>query len=185
MLRFFLFAILLFLISVASVCAEPAAAPASPSKIVPPASLQTPSMNGITRAAANAGVRTCLARMEQTGNFITANTQSKGLLFLPPEDVDRQVTSASYEVQLSNNAVAYASLSVAPTTAGDCDTLYETVAYWPLSCPDVAKNGFPEARQVGFLQQQIMVLQGDANLRVFLMPTGPHGCVAIKKEVLY
>ena len=193
-MRIFLFVLLMLQVPVVSACAKTVAAPAqirqiepnSPLKIVSPSSLQqSPAMNGITRVAADAGVRTCLPRIEQTGNFITANTESKALLFLPPADADRQITSASYEVKLPDNVIAYASMSAAPTIDGGCDSLYETVTYRADSCADVARKGFPDARPAGVLQQHIMVLQGNANYKVFLMPVGPQGCVAIKKEVLF
>lgn len=188
-MRCFSLLICLYLLVAAPAWATPVAVPAAPQQVATrpaaPAYGQASAINGVTRLAADAGVRTCLQNIEQTGSFITANTQSKALPFLPPADTDRQLTSFSYEVELPNRAVAYASLSAAPTTAGGCDTLYETVAYWNTHCEDVAARGFPEARRVGVLQQQIIVLQGGPQLRVFLMPAGPQGCVAIKKEVSY
>ncbi len=194
-MRVFLIFLMLLMVPVVSACAKSAAAPAkslqvepnSPAKVSPSAPLPDASMNGITRAAASAGVRTCLERIDQVSKFITAKTQSKFVMSLPPADVnvDRHITSASFEVKLPSKVVAYASMTAAPTTDGGCDALYETVVYWTNSCTDVAQKGFPNAKKVGVIQQHITVLQGNTNFRVFLMPAGPQGCVAIKKEVLY
>lgn len=160
-----------------------AAKPTIPSPAAAPAG--KPAMtNGVTKAAANVGVRTCLPRIEQTSNFLTANTQSKAILFLPTADADKQITSASFEIQLSSKAVAYASMTAAPAPAG-CDALYETVVYWTGSCAEVAKKGFPTAKPLGVVQQYIQVLQAGPNLKIFLMPAGDQGCVAIKKEVIF
>ena len=195
-MRVFIIVVLLSLGPYISACAKPPAAPAkplqvtpsSPAKSIEPAPPPPASMTGITRAASNAGVRTCLERIEQVSKFITANTQSKFLMTLPPADVDvnQQLTSASLEVKLPNEVVAYASMTAAPTTDGGCDALYETVVYWTSSCTDVAAKIFPEAKKIGVIQQQIEVfLQENAHFRVFLMPAGTQGCVSIKKEVIY
>ena len=181
------------MVPVVSACAQQAAAPAkplqiepnSPAKVSSSAPIPDTSMNGITRAAANAGVRTCLERIEKVSNFIVKNTQSKFVMSLPPADVDRQIASASFEAQLPNKAIAYATMTTAPTTDGGCDALYETVAYWDSSCADIAKKGFPGTKSLGVLQQHIIVLEGNNNLKIFLMPAGPQGCVAIKKEIVY
>lgn len=180
---------------VVSACAQSKATPAKPAQIAPksqkkiatPAPLHAASMNGVTRAAANAGVRTCLERIDQVSKFITSKTQSKFVMSLPPADVDvdRQITSASFEVKMPSKVVAYASMTAAPTTGGGCDALYETVVYWTNNCADVAKKGFSNVKQVGVIQQHIRVLQGNTNFKIFLLPAGTQGCVAIKKEVLY
>lgn len=169
------------------------AAPVVPPSNLPPAAVPPPvppvvkpaTLNGISAVAANAGVRTCLERFEQTSNFIISNTQSKAFLFLPPTDADRQINSASFEVELQNKSVAYATMTTAPTTGGGCDSLYETVVYWSAGCAEVATNSFPKAKPIGVVQQYIQVLQGGPNLNIFLMPAGAQGCVSIKKEVVY
>ena len=194
-MRVFLIVFMLFLLAFISACAKPSAAPAEPLQIAqssPPKSITPPpppaSMNGVTRAAFNAGVRTCLERIDQVSKYITAKTQSKFIMSMPPADVDvdRQITSATFEVKLPNEVVAYASMTAAPTTDGGCDALYETVVYWANSCAVVAEQGFPNAKQIGVIQQHIKVLlQENANFRVFLLPAGNEGCVAIKKEVVY
>ena len=193
-LRIFLIVLMLVLVPYISACAKPPAAPAKPVEIAPsspPTNITPPppppaSMNGITRAAFNAGVRTCLERIDQVSKYITVQTQSKFIMSLPPADADRQISSTSIEVKLPNEVVAYASMTAAPTTDGGCDALYETVVYWTNSCTDVAEKGFPDAKVIGVIQQHIKVLlQENANFRVFLMPAGAQGCVSIKKEVIY
>jgi hypothetical protein len=184
-MRYVWFVALLLLWPAVSACAAPAESPQGvPRPAASPAG-QPPALNGISQAAAKAGVKSCLPTIEKVGNFVTANTRNRGFVFLPPKDADMQVTSASLEVELPNKSIAYASMSTAPTKDGSCDALYETVTYWDAPCPDVAAKGFPQAKLTGALQQQILVLQGGPQLRIFLMPAGAQGCVAIKKEVIY
>lgn len=181
-MRFITVLLLCLLWSSAPLCAAPAEAP----EVVPPVGKNPfPAMNGITQVAAKAGVKSCLPTIEKVGNFVTANTRNRGFVFLPPDNADQKVSSASIEVELPNKSIAYASMSTAPTKDGSCDALYETVTYWDAPCPDVAAKGFPQAKLTGALQQQILVLQGGPQLRIFLMPAGAQGCVAIKKEVIY
>lgn len=192
-MRAFLIIPMLLLIPVVSASAKSAASPGKPPQIeqrsetegiAPASALPAASMNGITRAAAEAGVRTCLERIEQVSNFITNNTQSKFVMFLPAADVAQQFTSASIESQIPNLGVAYASMTAVPS-AGSCDALYETIVYWEKSCTAVAQKEFAAAKPLGVVQQKISVLDGGSTVRIFLMPAGSQGCVSIKKEVLY
>jgi len=205
MLRVVQFVLILLLVPAVTACVTPRGVQANsndPALASPPIQLaqNTPpnsdkstkseppeagAMNGITRAVAKAGVKTCLDRIERTGNFLTENSKSKAIMYLPMADIDRQLTSASYEISYPNNTIAYASMTAAPTADGACDSLYETVVYWANSCTDLAEKGFPGTKVIGVVQEHIRVLQGKGNLRIFLMPAGPEGCVAIKKEVIY
>lgn len=142
-------------------------------------------MNSITQLAGNAGILTCLQTIDKITKYITGSMRNRGSVFLPPENPDQQMMSVSFELELPNKSTAYATMSAAPTWDGNCDALYETVTYWDGVCADVAAKGYPQAKLAGALQQQILILQGGANVRIFLMPAGTHGCVAIKKEVLY
>ena len=178
----------LSLLIAATACAAPKATPpasqAKPNASIPAAS-QPQALNSVAQAAANAGVRSCLPTIEKIGNFATANTRNRAYVFLPATNADQQVTSASYELELPNKAIAYATMTTAPTKDGNCDALYETVTYWSGACADVAAKGYPQAKLAGALQQQILMLQGAGNVRIFLMPAGTQGCVAIKKEVVF
>jgi len=191
-MRIFLIFLMLFLIPAVSACAKSAGAPDKPLQIAqnapvksaPPASPPAGAMNGITRAAAAAGVRTCLDRIEQVSNFITTNTQSKFVMFLPQADANNQFSSASIEAQIPNLGVAYASMTAVPSP-GSCDALYETIVYWEKSCTAVAQKEFAAAKPLGVVQQKISTLDGGPTVRIFLMPAGTQGCISIKKEVLF
>ncbi len=148
-----------------------------------PSQSNAAAMNGATQVASNAGVRTCLERIDQISNFITTDTQSKFLAFLPTRDANSQVTSFSYEVQLPSKETGYASMSTAPVSGG-CNALYETVIFWEESCDVVTGKSFAGAKVMGVIQKNIKVLDGGPSLRIFMMPAGK-GCVSIKKEVIF
>jgi hypothetical protein len=155
-----------------------------PSKTQIPASRPAASsVNNITQAAVNAGVLSCSSRINQISNFLTANTQGSGaLMFLPPNNSDTQLISVSLEIPLKDSSV-YASASFAPNQANGCAGIYETVAYWPQKCTEVAEINFASFKKVGALSKNISVLNGGDSTKVFLMPAGA-GCVSIKKEVV-
>jgi hypothetical protein len=142
-----------------------------------------PTVNRITDAAMKSGVKSCLERIDQVSNFLTANTESGWLMSVPGSEPDRRLISASIEVATKEAPSAYASESFAPNQANGCAGMYETVVYWESGCPDVGKKQFSTFKTAGVLSKSISILDGGAGVRVFLMPAG-RGCVAIKKEVL-
>lgn len=140
--------------------------------------------NAITQAIVKSGAGDCRARANQVVNYLTTGSQSGAFLFLPPQaDGTKRLTSASLEVR-SPQQVAYASASFAPVGSGRCDAVYDAVAYWNANCQEVAAKNFGQFKPVGAIKQNIFILEGGPQARVFLMPAGV-GCVSIKKEVAY
>lgn len=143
----------------------------------------TPKINGLAQAAANGGVVDCLGRIQQVTDFLSAQSKSGAFLFLAPADANRHIASASLEIQ-TGNVSTYASASFAPSGAGGCGALYETVAYWANRCDEVATRAFSGYSSAGPLSASITMLDGGPTVRVFLMPAG-QGCLSIKKEMIY
>lgn len=141
-------------------------------------------VNSITQAAVNAGALACAGRINQITNFLTAGSQSGAFLFAPPAPADQRLASVSIDVNNKDVPVAYASASFAPNQSNGCGAVYETVVFWPARCDAVAGKQYAGARATARLGQQITVLDIGPSARVFLMPAGDKGCVAIKKEVL-
>ncbi len=142
--------------------------------------------NPITLAAAQQGVLTCSGRINQIVNFLRVDDRAGGLLMLPPSQQDQRLVSLSLEIPLaSTNNSAYVTATFAPNLANGCGAGYESVIYWPKTCEDVFKQSFGELKPVGTLKQNIYVLDGGTQLKVFLMAAGPAGCVSIKREVLF
>ena len=155
-----------------------------PATAVKPATETPPVvLNAAAQAAARRGVSTCLKRIDQVTNFLGSNSKSGAFLFIPPKDPNGSLTSISMEVQTAGG-LSYATASFAPVGGEGCGSLYEAVVYWQNTCQEVAAKGFPGVPPDGTLNQKIMVLNGGAALRVYLMPAGT-GCVSIKKETLF
>ncbi|MCX5849050.1 MAG: hypothetical protein NTW65_06335 [Deltaproteobacteria bacterium] len=141
------------------------------------------SANSITQDAVKNGVRTCAARMNQVTNFLTAGAKDVGyMMFFSKNNPDQQMTSVSMEIPLKEASSAYASASVVPGQANYCGGMYETVAYWPQKCAEVAEKQFGKFKKAGALSKNIGVRDGGST-KVFLMPAGT-GCVSIKKEIV-
>ena len=145
-----------------------------------------PVTNKITEAAAKAGVVTCLPRINQITNFVTANAKSGALIFPVPAAIDKKQFSVSLEVENpANGAASYVTTSFSPAADGSCSGSYESVTYWSNPCDEVATKVFPNFKSSGRpLSQQIKALEGPSSTRVFLMPAA-NGCIAIKKEIVY
>ena len=142
--------------------------------------------NSITLAAAQQGVLTCSGRINQIVNFLGVDDKAGALLMLPPSQQDQRLVSLSLEIPLqpTNNA-AYVTATFAPNLANGCGAGYESVIYWPKTCEDVFKQSFGALKPTGTLKQNIFVLDGGTQLKVFLMPAVQAGCVSIKREVLF
>ena len=149
-------------------------------KLNPPAK---PKLNGLAQTAISSGIVDCVPRIQQVTDFLTANTKSGAFMFIAPTDANRQIVSASLEIQ-AGAVSSYASASFAPAGNHECSATYETVSYWANQCADVASRAFPTLPGAGKLGGSITMLDGGANLRVFLMPAG-QGCLSIKKELIY
>lgn len=151
--------------------------------VAPPPANGGPSL--ITQAAVGAGVLACAARVDQVAKFLTAGgTTDKFWLFLPARGRDQHIVSTSIEVGNKEVPVAYASADFAPGMTDGCGAIYESVVYWPEKCPEVASKQFGGLRKGPNLGKFILSLDAGGGARVFLMPAGTAGCIAIKKELL-
>ena len=159
------------------------AAPSARRKAKPTSPPAKPKLNGLAQTAVSAGIVDCVPRIQQVTDFLTANTKSGAFLFIAPAEANRQIVSASLEIQ-AGAVSSYASASFAPAGNTACSAMYETVSYWGNQCADVAGRAFPTLPSAGKLGGSITMLDGGANLRVFLMPAG-QGCLSIKKELIY
>jgi hypothetical protein len=137
----------------------------------------------MTRAAAQAGVLSCAARIDQISKFLGTGNEVSFLFLLPPPPRDQRLVTSAMEIDNKNVPSAYASAEFASSAQG-CGASYETVTYWPGKCEDVLAKAFPKIRQAPALGKSIAALDSGDNSRIFLMPAGASGCITIKKELL-
>ncbi len=160
----------------------PAATTVSPVAKKPPAEIPA-QLNAVSQAAQKAGLTDCLGRINQVSNFLTAGAQQSGAsLSISPQVPNERMASIAFEIK-TPQVLSYATADFAPLANG-CGATYEAVTHWQNSCKDVATKGYAQLKFIGAIQNNILVLEGGPQLRVFLMPAGK-GCVAIKKEVVY
>jgi hypothetical protein len=152
---------------------------AQPSAAKAPAS--TAPIQKITAAAFTAGALTCAKRINDVSNYVSGTASNDFILFSPPTDPDQHSLSASLELA-GVGQEAYVSATFSPNPI-DCDVAYDAVMWWPASCEGVARTNFAALKPQSILHKKIRVLDGGANMKVFLMPAGS-GCVSIKKEII-
>lgn len=162
----------------------PARTTASP----PPTNEKTPNtappnLGVIAQTANQAGVKTCLGRIEQVTSFLAGNGLQGAMVFANPKQANQGLASVSQEI-LTGQSVSYVGTAYAPLPDGQCSAVYEAISFWQGKCEDVAKSVFPNFARSNNLRQQVLTLDGGASAKVFLMPAG-NGCVAIKKEVVF
>jgi hypothetical protein len=165
--------------------AQPVVQQSAPVQALPQQVANDSRPNSITLAAAQQGVLTCSGRINQIVNFLGVDDKAGALLMLPPSQQDQRLVPLSLEIPLSPTGnSAYVTATFAPNLANGCGAGYESVIYWPKTCEDVFKQSFGVLKPMGTLKQNIYVLDGGSQLKVFLMPAGQAGCVSIKREVL-
>jgi hypothetical protein len=160
----------------------PPAKSSTPPPSPQPAQPSSSNVNPITQAAVQAGVLTCVSRINQVTTFLTANGKSSAYLFPPQKQPDQSIFSVSIGIDLPNSATRYASASFAPTGNGQAGAVYDTVEYVAQSCADVETKIFKGLKRKGTMGANIVILDA-GGLTVFLMPAGS-GCIVIKKEVV-
>lgn len=158
----------------------PAAAPKEPSAPQSPAPAAGP--NAVTRAAVGQNILKCASRVEQVSNYLGFNANAGAFLMGSPQDGDNKITPLLMEVP-TPDGVAYVSATFAANQSNGCGVTYDALTYWPKSCESLANEQFQQLKRVGMLKKDILVLNGGASMKVFLMPAGS-GCVSIKKEVV-
>jgi hypothetical protein len=151
---------------------------ANSSRPPPPPPPANSSVNPLAQEAVKLGVLSCISRINQVANFLTANTQSGVFIFPPGAQPDQHVFSTSFELIRPDNSTIYSSASFFPNQ----DAVYDTVEYVNTSSEELEKTIFKNLKRVGVVKKNIVLLDGGA-VKVFLMPAGS-GCVVIKKEVV-
>ena len=148
----------------------------------PPA--PTVQANAVTQAAAQQGVQGCLGRIQQVSSALGFSAQAGALLMIPPTESDSRLIPLAMEVPIEGGNSAYVGIDFAPNQANGCGAAYDAVVVWKQSCKSVAGKQFADLKEVGKLKNNITVLDGGLNIKVFLMPAGNNGCVSIKREVV-
>lgn len=137
-----------------------------------------------TLAAAQQGVLFCSSRINQVVSAFGASDNSGGLWLLPSVQQDQRLAPLVVEMPTSLGGPAYISASFAPNQANGCGASVDSVVFWPKNCEDVTKQSYAGLKPLGRLKRDIAVLDGGANIKIFLMPAGATGCISIRREVL-
>jgi hypothetical protein len=167
----------------ASTAPTPApAAQTAPQPVAQPAAPGRP--HPFTLAAAQQGVLSCSSRINQVVSALGVSENSGGSWLLPPVQQDQRLAPLVVEMPISLGGSAYISATFAPNQANGCGASVDAVVYWPQSCEDVAKQSYVGLKLLGRLKKDIAVLDGGANIKIFLMPAGAAGCISIRREVV-
>lgn len=158
---------------VAQAASQAAAQPAASSRPHP-----------VTLAAAQQGVLSCSGRINQVVSALGVTDKSGVALMLPPVQQDQRLVPLALEMPTTVGSSAYISATFAPHQANGCGASYDAVVYWPKSCDEVTQQSYAALKLLGRLKKDIVMLDGGANIKVFLLPAGAAGCISIKREVV-
>jgi hypothetical protein len=157
-------------------------APTATPAAAQPASASRP--HPVTLAAAEQGVLSCSGRINQVVSALGVNDKSGLALMLPSAQQDQRLVPLALEMPTTQGSTAYISATFAPNQANGCGASYDAVVYWPKNCSDLSQQSYAAFKLMGRLKQDILMLDGGANIKVFLLPAGAAGCISIRREVL-
>lgn len=138
----------------------------------------------VTLAAAQQGVLSCSGRINQVVSALGVTDKSGIALMLPPAQQDQRLAPLVLEMPTTLGSSAYISATFAPNQANGCGASYDAVVYWPKSCDEVTQQSYAALKLLGRLKKDIVMLDGGANIKVFLLSAGAAGCISIKREVV-
>lgn len=140
--------------------------------------------NAMTRAAVQRGVLSCAARVQQVTQFLGFGPLAGGMLMAPASPVDQRLFSMQMEVPAGATGNSYVDMTFAPNQNNGCGATYESVSYMAQSCDAVAKGPYAQFKKMPAIKQDVVLLDGGASSKVFLMKAGENGCIVIKKEIV-
>jgi hypothetical protein len=143
--------------------------------------------NPIGLKAQEAGIVDCLPQIANVAQFLTRGSTAQWVL-THGENADRTMFSATIAAREDATGIGgISNLYATPTGAGRCNLGYESTIYFPMSCAEAHAQAFANVATSVPLGSDVVEAfraAGDGG-RLYLMPAGPSGCVAVKTEIFY
>lgn len=140
--------------------------------------------NSVSRQAADWGVQSCLPQIARISDFLTTGVRYAALSLRGRNDADSQIFSAAIAAGGRTIPVSISTLSATPTADG-CNSSYQTVASFALSCQETHAGYFANFSERMEFGDEVAVYRSNTNSFVYLLPVADVGCTAVKTEVLY
>jgi hypothetical protein len=147
-----------------------------------------PDDNLIGKQAQEWGVARCLGRVVFLSQFLTQGTTANWLLTRGQNNPDAELFSATIIAhEQATGLRGISNFHVAPVANGGCNTAYESTLYYAGTCAQTHERIFPAFTQPVELGSEVAqaFTMSDGTGRLFLMPAGETGCVAVKSEIFY
>lgn len=152
------------------------------------AAVDVPADNHIATQAKDWGVSDCLGRVVTLSDFLTKGASARWLLTRGTNDANKEMFSATIAAkEVASGLAGISNLYASPAGDGRCDAAYQTTVYLPESCSDAHERVFPRFLTRIDLGSEVAdaFATVDGSARLFLLPAGASGCVAVKTEILY
>lgn len=165
---------------------KPAHAAAKAPDAAPEAAVATAAELQPTQHARAAGVRDCLAgidelsRLSVAGDYTAVSTWNQGA---PNDRLFNAIVGQSNDSKIAPKAVSV--LVTSPNVQHKCDATAVEVHPSALSCPDIERTLAQDKREQRVSLSGIPLLQADPSLRYILLPAAANGCVVVGVRTLY
>lgn len=142
-------------------------------------------LNQIGSAVNGMGDTQCAQQVSKVSNFLGFQQNSGALLMTPKKErANERLIPVVIEQPISKNDTALVSATFSPYGKADCMATYDAYVVWSDFCQSVASKHYGNLKISGKLKQNITVLDGGPNVRIFLIPVG-NMCISVKKEIFY
>lgn len=135
-----------------------------------------------TAQAAQAGIKTCLPAIEKVETWLARGQTGNAMSFWDHNAPDANLFTAVLALE-SNTGNSIVNVNVAPTSDGQCVVEYSQSGHAPLTCPEFFKGLGNNFQYVRDLNSRTALIQG-RGVEYFLSPTGPKGCLWVRKEIV-
>jgi hypothetical protein len=134
------------------------------------------------------GVADCLPRIVALSDFLTRDADTQWLATGGPQDRNKELFVAAIATKQRDGGLKGISmLNAAPVGEGRCNTSYTSTTYFAQSCIVTHATAFRAFyNRINFGSDFVQAYaNGDGSGRVFLIPAGEGGCVAVMTEAFY
>lgn len=140
--------------------------------------------NKVARQAYDWGLRTCIGPVNRISDFLTKGKHYSALSLRGTRDPDKQMFSAAVAADdAASKSGSFSVMAVSPTPGGECDSIYQTVTYFEVSCESAKSAYFSDfSEPIAFGDKVKAFGTKNGGAFAYFLSVPPSACVAVKMQ---
>ncbi|WP_172649446.1 hypothetical protein [Thiolapillus brandeum] len=138
------------------------------------------------QTARKQGVKTCLEKVKEVGNFLVGDHNHASHDVWNTVDTDKRMFS-SFLVKEYSDGDTHISMIVGPDATGKCFAEYNETTFWSKSCSIIREEVFSEFKFAGSMKEATIVLKNkEDSVNAYLTPqSNGNACLSTRREVVF